>query len=59
MSKTHKTIITANKEKGIYSFAGKDIPENDVVELQIPYGMCLAMKELTSMGFDIRLNTDE
>jgi DNA-directed RNA polymerase II subunit RPB2 len=59
VSKEHKTIVTGNKEKGIYTFDGKNLPENDIVEIQIPYGMHLAIKELISMGIDIRLNADD
>jgi len=59
VSKKNKTIITGNREKGLFQYDGKALPDDDVVEIQLPYAMKLAMQELTCMGIDIRLNIDE
>ena len=59
LSKKEQTFIAGNKSKNIYLYNGKDLRSNDVVEIQLPYAMKLALQELTCMGFDIRINVNE
>jgi hypothetical protein len=59
LSTKEKTFIAGNKSKNIYLFNGKDVPMNQVAEIQLPYAMKLALQELTCMGFDIQLNVNE
>jgi len=59
LSTKEKTFIAGNKSKNIYLVNGKDVPMNQVAEIQLPYAMKLALQELTCMGFDIQLNVNE
>uniref|UniRef100_A0A6C0J4K0 DNA-directed RNA polymerase n=1 Tax=viral metagenome TaxID=1070528 RepID=A0A6C0J4K0_9ZZZZ len=55
VSKTEQSIVVANPDENIYKYGGKNIPKNDVVEVQLPYAMKLLLHEMTAMGIDTRI----
>lgn len=54
-SKKEKSIIVANPDKRIYRFAGQDIKDDEVVEVQLPFAMKVLLQEIESMGTDVML----
>ena len=58
VGKQSQTILAANPEKNIYYYDNKQVANEEVVEVQLPYAMKLLYQELTAMGMDIRLITE-
>jgi DNA-directed RNA polymerase II subunit RPB2 len=43
-------IVVANPDENYYMYNGKEIRQDEVVEVQLPYSMKLLLQELNSMG---------
>jgi DNA-directed RNA polymerase beta subunit len=48
-------MVVANPDENIYIYGGKNIPKDDVVEIQLPYAMKLLLHEMNAMGIDARI----
>ncbi|MHB1953276.1 MAG: DNA-directed RNA polymerase subunit beta [Sulfobacillus sp.] len=59
VSKKYQGIVVANPDKGIYRYNDKDLPEEDVVEIQCPWSNLLVFREINSMGIDTRFVTED
>jgi DNA-directed RNA polymerase beta subunit len=55
VSKTEQSMVVANPDENIYIYGGKNIPKDDVVEIQLPYAMKLLLHEMNAMGIDARI----
>ena len=55
VSKKDEAMIVGNPVRHIFKFNGKNVSEDEVVQIQLPYAMKLLLQELESMGLDIRL----
>lgn len=54
-----ESMIVANPDKDLYMYDNKMLNPEDVAEVQMPYAMKLLIHELTSMGIDFRIITEE
>jgi len=59
VGKEAKTMVVANPDKDFYMYDNKMLNPEDVSEVQMPYAMKLLIHELTSMGIDFQIITDE
>ena len=57
LSRKEESMIVGNPEKRIFKFGGKDIKDDEVNEIQLPYAMKLLLQEVESMGIDVRIKT--
>ena len=54
-----ETMVVGNPEKDLYMYDNKMLNPEDVAEVQMPHAMKLLIHELTSMGIDFRLITED
>ena len=59
VGKESQTIMAANPEQNIYRYNDQVVANEEVVEVQLPYAMKLLWQELTAMGLDIKIVTDD
>lgn len=53
-----ETMVVGNPDKDLYMYDNKMLNPEDVSEVQLPYAMKLLWQELTSMGIDFRIVTE-
>lgn len=54
-----ETMVVGNPNKDLYMYDNKMLNPEDVSEVQMPYAMKLLWQELTSMGIDFRIITEQ
>lgn len=59
VGKEAETMVVGNPDKDLYIYDNKMLNPEDVSEVQMPYAMKLLIHELTSMGVDFRMITEE
>lgn len=59
VGKESETIVVGNPDKDLYMYDNKTLNPEDVSEVQMPHAMKLLIHELTSMGIDFRLITED
>jgi len=59
VGKKNHSMVVGNPDIDLYLYDGKHLNPEEVSEVQLPHAMKLLMHELTSMGTDIRMITED